>query len=424
MLDTVRADRLHLYGHDRVTTPGLDAFVNEHATLYTRARSTSPFTLASHASLFTGLYPSEHGAHTITPSASPLRADVPTLAGILRERGYQTAAITANTVYLNSMFGLDRGFERYDDRPAAYVFRYLALAQLSGWNLRLGHLSHRDARQISDLALRWLDLERRDGPFFLMLNYLDAHHPYHPPSPWNRAFTDEVPTDPMNPPSELNPLLYDRELGFLDEHVTRLLEGLKERGLFDRTAIVITSDHGEALGDHGLPMHCWHLYEELVHVPLYVKPAGGRTTEVDGDPIDGAETFDLALSLVGVAVEPRETEFPEVFGEWYPPEYLVPLYERMAQRLDKDLEVDLVAWLDGSVKFIVSSNGIVEAYDLEADPRETNPLPLDAEELAAARAYAQAWWASHALEPGGATTEIDEDMDARMKALGYGGGQQ
>ena len=126
--------------------------------------------------------------------------------------------------------------------------------------------------------------------------------------------------------------------------------------------------------------------------------------------------------MVGVAVEPREQEFSDIFGEWYPPEYLIPLYQRMAQRLDKDLEVDLVAWLDGSVKFIVSSNGIVEAYDLEIDPRETNPLPLDEEQLATARAYAQAWWTSHSLEPSGSTTEIDEDMQARMKALGYGGG--
>ena len=191
VLDTVRADHLAPYGYHRVTTPRIDAFANERATRYTRARSAGTYTLPSHASLFTGLYPSVHGADhpraegqsgvsrwTLRPALG-LRPDVPTLAEVLHEHGWRTAAIVANNVFLHHSFGLDRGFERYDDRDTAWTNEYLALAQYAGFALRTGHLLYRDGDEITAEALRWIDGEGA-RPFFLMLNYMDAHAPYMP----------------------------------------------------------------------------------------------------------------------------------------------------------------------------------------------------------------------------------------------------
>ena len=287
VLDTVRADHLAPYGYARVTTPHLDAFARDEATRFTQARSSSSWTLPSHASLFTGLLPSEHGAAYPGETAHPLRGEVVTLAERLRAAGYETAAVVANTLFIVPRLGMDQGFGHFDDRRGSFVGDYLALPQLAGLRLAVGHTPYRSAREITEAALQWLDARSpSEGrlaarPFFLMLNYMDAHRPYLPPSPFDKAFSDEVPEYALKPERKLHLLLYDRELMHLDSQLARLLERLRERGLFENTVVVVTADHGEAFGEHGRYGHSGTLFEELVHVPLYVKPAGaasGRST--------------------------------------------------------------------------------------------------------------------------------------------------
>ncbi len=419
ILDTVRADHLGSYGYARATTPLLDRWVAEHFSVHTSARSTSSWTLPSHASLFTGLMPAQHGSTLPGRYAQALHPEATTLAEHMRGAGYRTAGIFANNVYLRPRFGMDRGFEHFDDRLAGTLHTYLTLSQLLGFDQRAGHLVYRDGRQITDLAIDWLDGERRDEPFLLVLNYMDAHAPNMPPPPHDRAFEDTHPKDPLTGRAlDLQGLMYDRELTYLDTHLDRLLSALKERGHFDDSVVIITSDHGEAIGDHGFEFHGWTLYEALVRVPLYVKPAGGRGAETSDVPINGAEVHHLALDLVGLGS--AESQPSEVDGEWY---VCIPGIGSWDEIYDhRDLTVDFVSWLDGTRKTIVSSKLDVEVYDLAADPFEERPLELSAEQVEADQRRALDWWESHPVEkvsePG---EEIDAETLERMRALGYVG---
>ncbi len=424
VLDTVRADRLAPYGYKRVTTPELDALVRERARVYAGARSTSSWTLPSHGSLFTGLMPSEHGAthprgariaSTMTGSALPvqkLRSDVPTLAGLLRELGYRTGAVIANTAYLLPRFGLDRGYEHYDARPGGLVHGYFPLAQLAWLPVREGRQVYRDAPTITDLALRWLERDPGGRPYFLTVNYMDAHAPYLPPAPYDEAFGGGCVPEPWRLQRHNRSLLYDRSLLFMDAHLARLLAAVD----FERTVVVVTSDHGEALGDHGFWMHGWTLFDDVVRVPLYVMSPGGTAGVVD-EVVSGADVFHLALRELGAELDPA-TAAGRPFGEWYQKGWTprTPLFA------DKHVERDLLAWMDGSRKMIVASTGEVAVYDLAADPRELSPLELSAEELAAARRRAETWWREHPHVDTGGVGELGTRELERLRELGYVGG--
>ena len=413
VLDTVRADRLAPYGYERETTPALDRWVDEHFTRYASSRSTSSWTLPSHASLFTGLLPGQHGAVFAGKLGRPLPDGTPTLAGRLRDDGYWTAGIVSNTAYLRDyQYRMGRGFQHYDDRVAGTVRSYIPLAQLAGADPRPGHLGYRDARVITDLALEWLD-RRDDGrPFFLFLNYMDAHEPNLPPRGLDRVFEDRRPPDRLRPPEDMRSLLYDRDLRYMDEHVDRLLQGLADRGRFDDTVIVVTSDHGESLGDHGIPGHGWVLYESVVHVPLYLKPAGGRAVDVVHDDITSADVFHVMLNLLGRGVL-RAAGFPGLVAELY-----VHPSEQPRESVGSPEGAALLAWKDGAIKWIVSSAGQVEAYDLMVDPDELRPLQVPPGTAAEALRRAREWWLAHPA--GDARTIEREERDAEhLKVLGY-----
>ena len=439
VLDTVRADHLAPYGYERVTTPGIDAFVQAHATRYERAYSASSWTLPSHGSLFTGVPPGLHQATTTrtapTPGTihlqswpgEPVSSEFPTLAELLANDGYHTAAFVGNCFFMRPEFGLARGFQHYDARAGAYVGYHLALAQLTGRRLHVGHRGYRSATSITDRALDWLGNDE-ERPFFLFLNYFDAHDPYLPAAPFDRAFSDARPTDPLRPEDEIDPLLYDRELLGLDAQVTRVLDALRENGVFEETVVVITSDHGEALGEHGIPNHSWTLYEEMIHVPLYVKPAGERAQEVHREPIQGTEVFGLTLELLGRAsLSARDTPAAPgsvwpITGEWYHcgksrPELLAGMERATGLTLGRDV----VTWSEEGIKFIVSSKGDVEAYDLASDPDEARPLELARDKRESARERARAWWNAHPPpEPRSALSLSAEELE-RLEAVGYAG---
>lgn len=431
VLDTVRADRMGMYGYERDTTPELDAFAEEHLTRHASAHSTSSWTLPSHASLFTGLAPAEHGVthpRAKDPNASrstwarpsPLPTDLPTLAGTLRGAGWRTCAIVANHM-LGRWSGLDSGFERYDDRPEAHIGKHQAFFQRSGRGALAGHKPYRDAATITDLGLDWIDDHARERPFFLFLNYMDAHTPYVPPAPFDAAFGDERPKDDLRPREvELLPLLYDRELAYLDHEVTRFLRGIEDRGLLEGTLVIITSDHGEAFGEHEFWSHDWALYEEMIHVPLLVQLPGGRRSAVSDVPLDGIEVHDLVLETLGVTSVEEASDGPRrPNAEWFHTDGLGrekgvpgPPLETLAR--------DLAVWFEGSRKWIVSSRGEVALYDLSSDPGETTPLELTDAERTAALERARAWWDAH--PPAARTGEaLDAQTLDRLHDLGYAG---
>ncbi len=305
VLDTVRAKSLSLYGYERATTPGLAALA-AGATVFDAAFATSPWTLPSHASMFTGRWPHE----VSTGWSTPLDDSETTLAEVLSRRGYLTAGFVANLAYGARPYGLARGFAHYEDFPVSVGQVILATSlgrtiTTTAWirNLADKHelLNRKTAGRIRRDFVRWLD-RRPEGPFFAFLNFFDAHEPYEPPPPYDRAFGPPrerrgighrqnllrgvnarrldkwaMPADEI--PGEL--AAYDGAIAYLDAELSRLFADLSDRGMLDETLVIVTSDHGELFGEHGMFDHGQNLYMPALHVPLLIRfpglvPAGSR----------------------------------------------------------------------------------------------------------------------------------------------------
>lgn len=289
--DTARAQSMSLYGYPRRTTPVLDSLARQ-AQVFDRAFATAPWSLPSHASLFTGLYPNQLSAG----ARIPLDDDPPTIAEFFARNGYATASMTANLFYGSPDYGIDRGFATYDARPPitprviAHTWILLRRTLLrAGDALGVHHtLLRRRASHVNDAFLGWLD-HRGDRPFFAVLNYFDAHEPYAAPAPFDTLFAprgtrywaDEtlrrVDTSVVRQLRDM----YDGGIAYDDHSTGQLIAALRERGLIDRTILVITSDHGEEFGERGPSLigHNRSLYRQVLHVPLLIvdprTPTGG-----------------------------------------------------------------------------------------------------------------------------------------------------
>jgi arylsulfatase A-like enzyme len=320
VLDTVRAVNLSLYGYQRPTSPRLAQFAQE-GVRFDHALSTAPWTLASHATMFTGRYPHELSADWL----KPLDASFPTLAEFLSERGYLTAGFVANTRYCSYEHGLDRGFAHYDDYPispeqivvSSSLVRYLStLPPLRETTANREFPPRRTAAEINRAFLNWLS-DKNDRPFFAFLNYFDAHAPYLPPPPfdlmfgkrrasaWNRLARAE-----FIPPLELKAMYdgYDGALAYLDTQLDLLFEELRRRGILENTLVIITSDHGEEFGEHGLLDHGSSLYLASVHVPLVIHfPSRVPVNQVVREPVS---LRDLAATVMAVLKLQNESSFP------------------------------------------------------------------------------------------------------------------
>ncbi len=407
-LDTTRADRLGVYGYGRPTSPRLDEMAR-HSLVFERAWSTSTWTLPAHASLFTGKLPKSHGArydpdgplvlgrHLDGPEDwSEIRArgvaeSEVSLAGLLAGAGYRTGAVVAGP-WMKRVFGLDAGFEHYDD---------------SG----IETLNGRRAQSVTNAALAWLDT--LDGaPFFLFLNYYDAHTPLLPP--WE--FVEQVvppgerPRGKATTPAQMSGL-YDAEIRYADLHFGRLLDGLRERGLYDRSWIAVTADHGELLGEHGATGHGRSLFEPELRVPLVVKPAtGGPRPQRRTEPVQLHDVFTMVLERVGVAL-PAGTQGGRgqpVVAEVYPLPRLSP-------------GGGWRALIEGPYKYLESTQGVRLLFDLERDPGESDDLSQrEPERAAALGARLDAYLASLPDPPAaGPVRDVDPETREALESLGY-----
>jgi arylsulfatase A-like enzyme len=316
VLDTVRADHLSVYGYDRPTTPNLEALA-QRAIRFDQARAAAPWTLASHATLFTGRWPHE----LATRWMCPMRGDVPTLAEYLGSLGYATAGFVGNTFYCAYDSGLDRGFAQYRDyrldwlsalRTVHLVDSLLqtihSLAPALGRSVgngpdggRLGltlrqfaQVDRKDAGVVNREFLDWL-MRRPDPrrPFFAFLNYVDAHAPYtrppgtayrfgRPPATeaayvflstgWMRANKTNLPW----PVRAMAVDAYDNCVASIDDRLGELFGELRRRGLLEHTVAIVTADHAEGFGEHGLFDHGECLYRPEVRVPLLISLPSGQ----------------------------------------------------------------------------------------------------------------------------------------------------
>jgi len=282
VLDTVRARSCGAWGYGRNTTPHLDALAAS-ATQYRHAISTAPWTLPAHVSLFTGDYTMTHGVrgHLYRDDTGARRIrenflpdEALTIAEELHGAGYATGSFSANTGYMAPYFNLAQGFETY-------------------------HLERIHGVDLADRALSWVDAQR--APYFLFCNVMDAHRPYNlRPSP--DTLPEAVPDDhglldalrekTLAHPESLDVALaaqvtaqYDLGIANADRALGRLIAGLAARGDYERALIIVCSDHGEYLGEHGLVEHSKDVFQEAVHVPLVVKAPGQRKARRVDNPV-------------------------------------------------------------------------------------------------------------------------------------------
>jgi len=307
VLDTVRAESLSLYGYERQTSPRLDEWAKRGVT-FSLATTASPWTLPSHAAMFTGRYPHEVFDRHATPlnAMTPMGPRWPTLAELLGQHGYQSVGFVANLTYGTRAHGLHRGFEVYDDY--AYGLEdFLKSAKLTRSitnHVRrlLGNyrpLARKSAAEVNQAFLSWCG-QKRDRPFFAFLNYFDTHDPYLALPPFVLKFGDELLTH-RSADTQVHHDAYDSCLAYLDHHVGNLLDQLKRDGVLDNTVVIITSDHGEQFGEHGYTGHINTLYRHLLHVPLLVSFNGNvpADTQVE-EPVSTANLGATILELIGM----------------------------------------------------------------------------------------------------------------------------
>jgi arylsulfatase A-like enzyme len=430
ILDTVRAQNVSVNGYSRETTPNLNQLAQQ-GVVFDRAIATAPWTLPSHVSIMTGRLPGE----TSTSFIVPYDGEFPTLAEVLKELGYETAAFVANRLYLGYETGINRGFQRYDD----YSVSLSEFLVSSGLGRRVVHSptvrrfaeyydipGRKRAGDVTEDFLRWFDRRSGEHPFFAFLNYNDAHEPYLPPSPFEDEFgepferrndrslyemrrvvrTDRTELSPEGIQAEVD--AYDGAINYIDAQIGVLLERMRRDGTLENTVVIVASDHGEHFGEHGLHVHGNSVFLPVLHVPMLMVhgdriPAGTRVQR----PVSIREIPVTALDLSGVDT-----------GEQFPGTSLARYWtaptDSSAVHIDSaivseytDVTGDVTAkslvmdryhyfWGWGLVRFVHGETGeevwrdmrFEALYDLESDPEESRDLvpdPAMADVLANAR---------------------------------------
>lgn len=414
VVDTLRADHLGIYGYDRPTSPHIDALARRGAW-YTRAYAQSGWTMASFASLLTGLLPHQH--RVVRDGRDPTRyghlsPEIPTLAESLRDAGYSTGAVVNNT-FLAPEFGLNRGFQRWD------------------W-VGSDQDGSRDARDSVKAALSWLDTQT--GPTFLMIHFMDPHVSYNPPEDLRGTFAPRdqslvhvpfrgVPdilgrdaNDRSPPPADVVAVvtgLYDEEILGTDRAIGDLVEGLRADGRLDRALIVLTADHGEELWDHGHFEHGHTLYGELTHVPLIV---------VNG-PLQGeVHTLVQHLDVYQALLRRGGAARPQGTGG-------LDLFDVQATRAPYAISEnclygpDRAAIVDERARMTVNlQNGAGEVWAVAADGSELTRLQGEEQKREGDRLLPLLMGARGGLAPipaSGSTVISTRETFQQLKALGY-----
>jgi arylsulfatase A-like enzyme len=405
-IDTLRRDHMSLYGYPRKTTPGLEALASE-SVVFDDAVSTSSWTLPAHASLLTSTYPSVHGAVNLNVGLSPAW---PRISTLLQEAEFVTQAIVTH-VYLSTDYGFGEGFDRH------------------------AYLPETRAEEVTNRAIRFLT-SMGDRDFFLFVHYYDPHWHYDPPAPYHESFDPsyegeasgvwwefkELDRDSIDP-RDLGHIeaLYDGEILYTDRHVERLVRAMKELEIFDKSMIVVTSDHGEEFLEHGSWEHQKTLYEEQLRIPLVIKYPGGegagRRVAEQVSLIDVAPTIadvmELALppTFQGVSLR-RDVEAGREL--WSETEHTIDGTHKLSLRRGARA---------GKAIFSMSEDGVAaELFDLGDDPVELEPVSDEAmHERVEGRLEDYLARAAAAREGKAETPSVDLDPEERerLRALGY-----
>ncbi len=380
-IDTLRSDRLPAYGYEGVETPQLDRFRRD-AILFESAWSPCPMTLPSHVTMLTGLLPPEHGVRNNVGFAFDGRSHAH-LPGLLKARGYATGAAVSSYV-LRGETGIAALFDAYEDSLDPRTGGGFADQQRGG-------------ALTAALAKRWIG-EHAALPFFYFFHVYEPHVPWDPPEPYKSRYADP----------------YDGEVAAADAVLGQLLDFLRERGLYDRALVIVTSDHGEGLGDHGEEQHGILLYREAIQVPLFLKlPGGRRAGETVRRPVQLADIAPTVAELVGI--QPPETTTGRSLLDADGGETRTLYAETLYPRLHLGWS-ELQSIVDGRFHYIHGPRP--ELYELASDAGETRDLAArEPETLARMQA-------ALGRVPSGvpaAPANVDPAVAARLAALGYVG---
>lgn len=397
ILDTVRREGFRL-GGDSATAPALGRRVRAGGVVFDSAYSTAPWTLPSHASMFTGRYASQQSGDW----KSPLDDAPRTLAEVFRDHGYATGGFTANVLATGYRTGLARGFGTYRDveRSATEVLLSTTVTQSgSFWRAWRTWQDQRWAtralRQLASLDLRpngnYQLHERKlasavtrdilawqgavgDRPFFAFLNLFDAHAPYDPPAPY----------DTLYPHADRNYGKYLGGIRYMDDVLERTLQELEARGVLRNTIVIVTSDHGELFGEHGLRGHGNNLYRPVLHVPLVVLPPAAEASARVGRNVSlrdlAATILDLADLCDGSFGIEGSSLVPLMRGELDAPSspVIAEVNRGINARVNTPTaDADLKTIVSDSVQVIASSAGRLEAFRYRVDPHDSVDVSRD-----------------------------------------------
>jgi len=453
VLDSARQDRFSCYGYGRETTPFLKSF-SEGATLYREAISAAPWTMPSHASLFTGLYPTAHG---MTWRNLDLGDDLTTLAEFLASKGYRTIGF-CNNPWVNRENGLAQGFEEYVEMWREEMLNPTLWDRVEWFFLRfLGRNDGGTFRTI-EWVEEWFErVYRPDRPFFLFINLMECHLMYDAPDADHERYLtgDASPVVRRIHSNDLFRILageveltekewtdfgdiYDGDLHYLDRKLEELFRFLDRRHFLDQAIVIITSDHGEHLGEHFFIDHQLSVYDPLIRIPLIIKVPEGMAGQI---AIDGmVQTVDIYPTLIEMLGYREEAETLGLQGYSLsgqltsPRTFSISEYDSPKERIDSFLEKnpdrisirkydrDLRAIRTDSLKYVWDSNGDGALYDLLQDPGEEIDLVGGGKgaEVSLEKDLSE-WLGSFAHAGGGGMkgAEMDRETLHQLRALGY-----
>ncbi|MFU1780584.1 sulfatase-like hydrolase/transferase [Haloarcula japonica] len=475
VMDTVRANPFGFLPSTRTRQPAWES--SGAGSNFTQVFSSAPWTLPSHATLFTGTTPSKHGAH----AGHKLLADShTTLTEILKHEGYETVAVSNNT-WISEEFGFDKGFETFY-KTWQYIQSDTDLGQIAREEEGLDKLRKAtkalfDGNPVTNLtnaiygqffrkteddgAARtnewinnWLTDRDDSRPFFLFVNYLEPHLEYRPPKAHAKEYLPEgisyeqaieTPQDAWSyiandiemseEDFEILRALYRAEISYLEEKVEEVIELLKAAGEWENTLFIVTSDHGENIGEHGLMDHQYALYDTLLHVPLFIHGEPYKNKEIDDliqlvdIPPTILDTLDIDAPTAreqfqGISFHPDSKKTREyAIAEYMAPQPSMDALEQRVGRLPEHVQKydrSLRAIRTDQYKCIRGSDGTRELYDILNDPGETNDIADTHEDIVAnLDAKLDEWLDS--FESANYTGEVsmNDATKARLEDLGY-----
>jgi arylsulfatase A-like enzyme len=428
-IDSLRADHLGCYGYPRKTSPALDALAEE-GILFRNMISATSWTLPAHMSLLTSMDISVHGVAT---DGFSLHTGIPTLPEVLQAGKYATACFCSSP-YLNPAYGFSRGFDVFhnlDFEREGFTDTVLPLTEETD-------RVHQDitSPRITELTLNWLE-KHRHNPFFLFLHMWDVHYDYIPPPPYDSLFDpgyqgsingkDYIHNDKISPemkPRDLQHIiaLYDGGIAYTDHYLGLIFQKLKELGLWDRTLVIVTADHGDEFFEHGDKGHRRTLYDEVIKVPLIIKLP--RRRHGNQKISSQVSTIDVAATILDVA----GMEIPE---EMQGQSLLPPIKgdRKSAPRYAfSELSMVLESLRTNRWKLLYNREaGVSTILDLKSDPAERHtrlitagPVWKEAQEAFLARKQTDKRLAErYRGKRRGRAMRMDENVKARLRALGY-----